>query len=93
MIMAGTLHIFRRNVSNGPSLYQVNYTIDSRSYAKVLESETQLREFLFENVSLAQADIDTVWEELRSGSAIIEGVEMSYNETNANGMIEAPSDF
>ena len=91
--MAGTLHIFRRNVSNGPSLYQLNYTIDSRSYAKVVDGEAQLREFLFENISLAPADIDTVWEELRSGSAIIEGVEMSYNKANINGMIEAPSDF
>ena len=91
--MAGTLHIFRRNVSNGPSLYQLNYTIDSRTYAKVLDGESQLREFLFENLSLAAADIDTVWQELGTGSAIIEGVEMSYNEANANGMIEAPSDF
>ena len=91
--MAGTLHIFRRNVVNGPSLYQLNYTIDSRSYGKVLESEGQLREFLFENLSLHPSAIDTIWEELRSGSAIIEGVELDYNEANANGMIEAPSDF
>jgi hypothetical protein len=91
--MPGTLHIFRRNVSNGPSLYQLNYTIDSRTYAKVLESEPQLREFLFESLSLQPADIDAVWDELRAGSTTIEGVELSYNQANANGMIEAPSDF
>ena len=91
--MAGTLHIFRRNVANGPTLYQLNYTIDSRTYAKVLESDSQLNEFLVENLSLAPVSVDSVWEELRGGSAIIEGVELSYNEANANGMIEAPSDF
>ena len=91
--MAGTLHIFRRNVANGPTLYQLNYTVDSRTYAKVLESEGQLNEFLVENLSLAPAAVDVVWDELRSGTAIIEGVEISYNEANANGMIEAPSDF
>lgn len=91
--MAGTLHIFRRNVANGPTLYQVNYTLDSRTFAKVLESEAQLNEFLVENLSLAPAAMDVVWDELRSGTAIIEGVEMSYNHANINGMIEAPSDF
>ena len=91
--MPGTLHIFRRNVANGPTLYQLNYTIDSRTYAKVLESDSQLSEFLVENLSLAPIAVVTVWEELRTGTAIIEGVELSYNEANANGMIEAPSDF
>jgi hypothetical protein len=91
--MSGTLHIFRRNVANGPTLYQLNYTIDSRTYAKVLETDSQLNEFLAENLSLADSSIETVWEELHSGSAIIEGVELDYNEANANGMIEAPSDF
>jgi hypothetical protein len=91
--MAGTLHIFRRNVANGPTLFQLNYTADSRTYAKVLENEGQLNEFLAENLSLAPASIDTVWDELRTGTAVIEGVEISYNEANANGMIEAPSDF
>jgi hypothetical protein len=91
--MPGTLHIFRRNVANGPTLYQLNYTIDSRTYAKVLENESQLNEFLAENLSLAESSIETVWEELRNGTAIIEGVELDYNEANANGMIEAPSDF
>jgi hypothetical protein len=91
--MPGTLHIFRRNVANGPTLFQLNYTIDSRTYAKVLENESQLNEFLSENLSLAESSIETVWEELRNGTAIIEGVELDYNEANANGMIEAPSDF
>jgi hypothetical protein len=91
--MPGTLHIFRRNVANGPTLYQLNYTVDSRTYAKVLENDGQLNEFLVENLSLSPASVDTVWQELDSGSAIIEGVEISYNEANANGMIEAPSDF
>lgn len=91
--MPGTLHIFRRNVANGPILYQLNYTIDSRTYAKVLESDSQLNEFLAENLSLGDSSIESVWEELRSGSAVIEGVELDYNEANANGMIEAPSDF
>jgi hypothetical protein len=91
--MPGTLHIFRRNVANGPTLFQLNYTIDSRTYAKVLENESQLNEFLAENLSLAESSIETVWEELRNGTAIIEGVELDYNEANANGMIEAPSDF
>jgi len=91
--MPGTLHIFRRGVSNGPTLYQLNYTVDSRTYAKVLENEDQLNEFLVENLSLSPASVDTVWQELNGGSAIIEGVDISYNEANANGMIEAPSDF
>jgi hypothetical protein len=91
--MPGTLHIFRRSVSNGPTLYQLNYTVDSRTYAKVLENEDQLNEFLVENLSLSPASVDTVWQELNGGSAIIEGVDISYNEANANGMIEAPSDF
>ncbi len=91
--MSGTLHIFRRNVANGPTLYQLNYTVDSRTYARVLESDGQLSEFLIENLSLAPASVDTIWQELSSGSAIIEGVDISYNEANANGMIEAPSDF
>jgi hypothetical protein len=91
--MSGTLHIIRRNVANGPTLFQLNYTVDSRTYAKVLESEGQLNEFLAENLSLTPASIDTVWHELSTGTAIIEGVDISYNEANANGMIEAPSDF
>ena len=91
--MPGTLHIFRRNVANGPTLYQLNYTIDSRTYAKVLESESQLTDFLVENLAFSSGAVDTVWEELRGGSAIIEGVGLSYNEANANGMIEAPSEF
>ncbi len=91
--MPGTLHIFRRNVANGPTLYQLNYTQDSRTYAKVLESEAMLKEFLFENLALGPSVIDGVWDQLRTGSAIVEGLSIDYNEANANGMIEAPSDF
>ena len=91
--MSGSLHIFRRNLADGPSLYQLNYTVDSRTYAKVLESESQLTEFLVENLAISDSAVDAVWEELRGGSAIIEGVDISYNEANANGMIEAPSEF
>ncbi len=91
--MSGTLHIFRRAVANGPTLFQVNYTEDSRTYSKVLESEPQLREFLVENLALSPSAMDNVWSQMTSGSATIEGLSISYNEANANGMIEAPSDF
>ncbi len=91
--MPGTLHIFRRAVANGPTLYQLNYTIDSRTYAKVLESEAQLSEFLVENLALSPDAIDNIWDQMRAGSATIGGLAISYNEANANGMIEAPSDF
>ncbi len=91
--MPGTLHIIRRNVANGPTLYQVNYTQDSRTYAKVLESEALLREFLFQNLALSSRAIDSIWDQLRTGGAHVEGLAISYNEANANGMIEAPSDF
>ena len=91
--MAGILHIFRRSVANGPTLYQLNYPEDSRTYAKVVESETQLRDFLFEGLAFAPSAIDGVWDQLRTGSAVIENVNISYNEANAHGMIEAPSDF
>ncbi len=93
MSMPGTLHIFRRFVANGPTLYQLNYTEDSRSYAKVLENEAQLREFLLENLALAPSAMDSIWDQLQTGSATIDGLQISYNEANANGMIEAPSDF
>lgn len=91
--MPGTLHIFRRSVANGPTLFQLNYTEDSRTYAKVFENDRQLDGFLSENIALSSATIDDIWNQLSAGSATIEGLSINYNETNANGMIEAPSDF
>ncbi len=91
--MAGTVHIFRRNVVNGPALYQVNFTKDSHTFAKVLEGEDGLHYFLIHAMALAPSAIDSIWDQLKTGSAILEGVEISGNEAMANGMITGPSDF
>jgi hypothetical protein len=91
--MAGTLHVFRRGVVNGPALYQVNYTEESRTYAKVLEGEHLLREFLLEGLALAPDVIDEIWDDLRTGSSTIEDVLLSHEEAKSNDMLEAPSDF
>jgi len=89
--MAGTLHIFRREVVNGPVLYQINYTEDRHTYARVFESEGALEEFLAANLALTPNLVRDLWRGLRSGSATLEGVTLSYHE--AKGMTEAPSDF
>lgn len=91
--MYGTLHIFRRSVVNGAPVFQVNYTFGGRSFAKVMEGEHALRDFLLVSVGLEPKIVDGVWHQMATGNATVDDVSLSDNDAIANGMVEAPSDF
>ncbi len=92
--MSGSLHIFRREVVNGGTFYQVNYNLPGRSMAMVLNGQEQLAEFL-EVIAALPADlVDSVWAELnRGGYANVAEVEISEGQAVGHGMKETPSDF
>lgn len=91
--MYGTLHIFRRNIVNGSPSFQINYTFAGRSFARVVHSEHELRNFILESAALDPHEIDSICGQLISGSATISDVKMSDNEAVEAGMNESPSDF
>lgn len=92
--MAGTLHVFRRRVANGPEVYQVNYTVVSKTYAKVLEGRPALRDFLEVGAALEPSALDSLWHQIEdSGSATMSGIDISEQAASSLGMKEAPSDF
>lgn len=74
-------------------MYQVNYTFGGRSFAKVMEGEHALRDFLLVSVGLEPKIVDGVWHQMATGSATVDDVSLSDNDAIANGMVEAPSDF
>lgn len=91
--MAGSLHIFRRDVVNGSPFYQVNYNLAGRSFAIVLGPE-HLHEFLGTTAGLPeQLVLEAVKEVDTSGKAHVLDVEISEGEAVGIGMLEAPSDF
>ncbi len=92
--MSGTLHIFRREVVNGTTLFQVNYNLAGRSFAKVLDSPDELMEFLEVTAALPNNLVESIWAELnRAGIANVGDVVINETEAVGNGMRETPSDF
>lgn len=91
--MAGSLHIFRRDVVNGSPFYQVNYNLAGRSFAIVL-NEHDLDEFLSTTAALPDELIDNAMRDINNtGKVHILDVEISEGEAVGHGMLEAPSDF
>ncbi|MDT8068648.1 MAG: hypothetical protein ROO76_10850 [Terriglobia bacterium] len=92
--MAGSLHIFRREVANGLPCFQVNYNLAGRSFARVFEGDHQLNEFLEVTASLPGEVIEEAWKQLDSaGSANIVDVDIAESQAISNNMKSAPTDF
>lgn len=91
--MAGHLHIFRRNVVNASPFFQVNYTVDDFTYARVVDDETMLRDLLINGMGIAPSVMDDIWHQLQSGSATIGGIDLKEHEASALGMTKAPTDI
>ncbi len=91
--MAGSLHIFRRDVVNGSPFYQVNYNLAGRSFAIVLSPE-HLEEFLASTAGFPEKLVAETMDEVdANGKAHVMDVEISEGEAVGHGMLEAPSDF
>jgi hypothetical protein len=91
--MSGSLHLFRRDVVNGSSFYQVNYNLAGRSFAFVLDSG-QLEEFLGTTAGFREELIASTFQELETtGNAHLMDVHIGEGEAVGHGMIETPSDF
>jgi uncharacterized protein involved in outer membrane biogenesis len=92
--MAGTLHVFRRSVVNGNSHYQVNYTTTGSSYARVIDTDAGLTDFLIESGALEEGDMNAFWDALAAnGSATVAGVDIPEGEAPMMGLKQTPSDF
>ncbi len=92
--MSGTLHIFRREVVNGGTFFQVNYNLPGRSFAMVLDGQHQLSEFLEVIAALPTDLVDAIWGELnRAGLANVADVVIDEGQAVGHGMKETPSDF
>ncbi len=92
--MAGSLHIFRREVVNGLPAFQINYNLAGRSFARVFEGDNQLNEFLEVTASLPGEVIEEAWKQLdSSGSANIVDVDIPESQAISNNMKIAPTDF
>lgn len=92
--MAGSLHIFRREVVNGTTFYQINYNLAGHSFAKVLESRDQLDEFLTIVAALPDDLVDAAWKELdRNGVVNLGDVVIAESSAVAHGMKITPTDF
>ncbi len=92
--MSGSLHIFRRNVVNGTPFFQVNYNLAGRTFAKVLDGEGQLDEFLEVATALPEDLIAEAWKQLESiGVANIVDIDFGESKAVAHGMTAAPTDF
>ena len=85
--------MFRRDVVNGQPLYQVNYNLTGRSFAKVLD-RNDLEEFLGGAAALSHDVVEEAVREVdNSGKAHILDVEISAGEVISHGMVATPSDF
>ena len=92
--MSGSLHIFRREVVNGLPAFQINYNLAGRSFAKVVDGDHQLNEFLEVAAALPGELIEEAWKQLNaSGSANIVEVHMAESQAVAQDMKIAPTDF
>ena len=92
--MAGTLHLFRRNLSGDSPVYQVNITEVSNTFVKVFEEKDDIEEFLVAVAGLDDAVAESVLHDLRStGNVVLEGVPLKGNTAMAAGMIAAKSEF
>jgi hypothetical protein len=92
--MAGMLHIFRRRIVNGGEIYQVNFTVASGTFAKVLDTPRELDEFLVTGIALDASAIDAVWEDInRGGKSTLDDVEIAPQQAAALGMSYADVDF
>jgi hypothetical protein len=92
--MSGSLHIFRREVVNGLPAFQINYNLAGRSFAKVVDGDHQLNEFLEVAAALPADVIEETWKQLdSSGSANIVEVDMAESHAIAQDMKIAPTDF
>jgi hypothetical protein len=92
--MSGSLHIFRRDVVNGNPFFQVNYNLAGMTFAKVLNGDDQLNEFLEVAAALPADLVDATWKELDStGIANVVDVNIPESQAMAHGMTSAPTDF
>ncbi len=92
--MSGSLHIFRREVVNGLPHFQINYNLAGRSFAKVVDGDHQLNEFLEVAAALPGDVIEDAWKQLdSSGSASVVDVDIPESQAIAHDMKIAPTDF
>jgi hypothetical protein len=92
--MSGSLHIFRREIVNGLPAFQINYNLAGRSFAKVVDGDHQLNEFLEVAAALPGEVIEEAWKQLNaSGSANIVEVHIPESQAIAQDMKSAPTDF
>jgi len=92
--MSGSLHIFRRDVVNGNPYFQVNYNLAGMTFAKVLDGDAQLNEFLEVAAALPDDLVEAAWKQLDStGVANIVDIDFAESQAMANGMTSAPTDF
>ena len=92
--MAGTLHLFRRNLSGDSPVYQVTITEVSNTFVKLFEEKDDIEEFL---VAVAGVD-DTTAESLlhdlgQTGNVVLEGIPLKGSTAMAAGMIAVKSEF
>ena len=91
--MSGSLHVFRRDVVNGEPLYQINYNLTGRTFAKVLDRD-DLEEFLAVTAALPDDVVAAAIREVDdTGKAHILDVKISEGEVAGHGMLETPSEF
>ena len=91
--MSGSLHVFRRDVVNGSSFYQLNYNLAGRSFAIVLDP-AQLEEFLGATAAVPEDLIAATFQELeKTGKAHLMDVHIAQGEAIVLGMVETPRDF
>jgi hypothetical protein len=92
--MSGSLHIFRRDVVNGTPFFQVNYNLAGITFAKVLDGDAQLNEFLEVATALPGDLVEAAWKELdTTGVANIVDIDFPESQAIAHGMTSAPTDF
>ena len=92
--MSGSLHIFRRAVVNGLPAFQINYNLAGRSFAKVVDGDHELNEFLEVAAALPGGVIEDAWKQLNSsGSANVIDVDIPESQAIAHDMKIAPIDF
>ena len=92
--MSGSLHIFRREVVNDLPSFQINYNLAGRSFAKVVDGNNQLNEFLEVTAALPGDLVEAAWKQLEAtGSANVVEVDIPESHAISNGMKIAPTDF
>ena len=92
--MSGTLHVFRRSVVSGESHYQINYTTIGSSYARVIDTDAGLTDFLIESGALEESDVNSFWDALAAnGHVTMDEVDIPEGEATMMGLKQTPSDF